>query len=220
MVSAAFKALGDLFSAEFRGVLGKAVGLTLALFLAIAAGVWALFWFMTLLPWPWLETIAAIGAGLGLVVAFFFLMAPVTSLFAGLYLDQIASKVEAKHYATDMAGKPLTGLQSVFIPLQFFVVVLMANLLALPLVFTGFGVLVLFVVNAYLISREYFEMVAMRHMEPGDAKALRKAKAAQVFVSGFIPAVLAIIPFVNLVVPLFATSYFTHIFKQAQVSSV
>ncbi len=219
MISAAFKALGDLLSSDFRAIFWTAIGLTFGLFLVVAAGVMALFWFMTLLPWPWLETIAAIGAGLGLVVLFFFLMAPVTSMFAGLFLDRIAAKVEAKHYASDPPGRPLTGLQTILIPLQFFLVVLLANILALPLVFTGFGVLVLFVINAYLISREYFEMVAMRHMVPDDAKALRKAQAAQVFVSGFVPAVLAVIPFVNLVVPLFSTSYFTHIFKQAQASS-
>jgi CysZ protein len=219
MVSAALKALGDLLSPEFRAIFWTAIGLTLGLFVAVGVGVMALFWFMTLLPWPWLETVVAIGTGLGLVVLFFFLMAPVTSMFAGLFLDRIAAKVEAKHYPRDEPGRPLSGVQTILIPLQFFVIVLLANILALPLVFTGFGVLILFVINAYLISREYFEMVAMRHMEPADAKALRKAQAAEIFVSGFVPAVLAIIPFINLVVPLFSTSYFTHIFKQVRVSS-
>ena len=40
-----------------------------------------------------------------------------------------------------------------------------------------------------------------------------------VFAAGFIPAVLALVPLVNLTVPLFSTSYFVHIFKRVKRSS-
>jgi CysZ protein len=56
MIEAAFKALGDLTSPEFRSVLWKAIGLALALFVAIFAGVQALFYFLTFFQTPWLET--------------------------------------------------------------------------------------------------------------------------------------------------------------------
>jgi CysZ protein len=218
MLIAAFRAFGDVVSADFRQVLFKAVGLALVLFVLLFLSVQAAFWFLTLLPYPWLESLAAIGAGLGMLAAFFFLMAPVTSLFAGLYLDHVAAKVEAKHYAADGAGKPLSGFRAITISMQFAVIVLVANVLALPLVFTGFGIIVLFVINAYLISREYFEMVAMRYMAPLEAKAMRKANAVQVFLAGLVPAALALVPVVNLTVPLFATSYFVHLFKQVRES--
>ncbi len=218
MFSAAIKALGDLLSRDFRSILGKAVGLTLLLFVLVFAGVQAIFWFLTFVPWPWLETLMAVGAGLGLFVAFFFLMAPVTSIFAGLFLDRVATLVEQRHYPTHAMGQPLSGFTAVTTSLQFALVVLVANLLALPLVFTGFGVVVLLAINAYLISREYFEMSAMRFMTRHEARDLRKTNAAKVFVSGFLPAALSLVPFVNLTVPLFATSYFTHLFKQVQVS--
>ncbi len=219
MVSAAFKALGDLLSPSFRSILWKAIGLSLLLFIAVFAAVQAVFWFLTFVPWPWLETLMAIGAGLGLLVAFFFLMAPVTSIFAGLYLDTVAGKVEARHYAADKPGVPLSGWTAISTSLQFAVLVLFANVLALPLVFTGFGVVVLLVINAYLISREYFEMVAMRFMPPRAAKELRKTNAMAVFVSGFLPAAMSLVPVLNLTVPLFATSYFVHIFKRVARTS-
>ena len=74
--------------------------------------------------------------------------------------------------------------------------------------------------NAYLISREYFEMVAMRHMPVDDARLLRKQNTLQVFTAGLFPAALALIPVINVAAPLFATSYFVHIFKQVAASSV
>jgi CysZ protein len=218
MIEAAFKALGDLTSPEFRSVLWKAIGLALALFVAIFAGVQALFYFLTFFQTPWLETLAAIGASLGLFVAFFFLMTPVTSVFAGLFLDDIAEKVERKHYPNEKPGTPLKTMQAVRLALQFGAVVLLANVFALPLVFTGVGIFVLIFINAYLLSREYFELAAMRHMPVIEAQELRKKHASDVLFAGFIPALLALIPFVNLTVPLFSTSYFVHLFKKLQKS--
>jgi CysZ protein len=218
MIEAAFKALGDLTSPEFRSVLWKAIGLALGLFVAIFAGVQALFYFLTFFQTPWLETLAAIGASLGLFVAFFFLMAPVTSVFAGLFLDDIAEKVELKHYPKDKPGTPLKTMQAVWLALQFGAVVLVANIFALPLVLTGVGIFVLIFINAYLLSREYFELAAMRHMPVIEAQELRKKHASDVLFAGFIPALLALIPFVNLTVPLFSTSYFVHLFKKLQKS--
>jgi CysZ protein len=220
MLKAAYNALGDLTSPEFRGILWKAIGLSLALFIAVFFAVQAAFWFLTLFPWPWVETIAAIGAGLGLLVAFFFLMVPVTALFAGLYLDDVAAKVEQKHYARDGLGKPLPTLKSILLAAQFALLVLVVNILALPLVFTGFGVIALIVINAYLLSREYFEMAAMRFMPVEEAKDFRKENGLAVFAAGFIPAIMALVPVVNLTVPIFATSYFVHLFKQVKSTSV
>jgi CysZ protein len=220
MIKAAFKALGDVLSPEFRTVLWKAIGLSLLLFVLLLAGVQAAFWFLTLFPWPWVETIAAIGAGLGLLVLFFFLMAPVTALFAGLYLDDVSAKVEHKHYPRDPPGKPLPTVKALLLGVQFGLLVLAINILALPLVFTGFGAIVLIIINAYLLSREYFEMAAMRHLDKQDAQDLRQDNGFPIFVAGLLPAVMALVPFVNLLVPIFATCYFVHLFKQVQKSSV
>ena len=219
MISAAFKALGDLLSKEFRTILLKAIGLTLALFVAILLGVEILLSYLSLIPLPWAETLAAIGAGLVLLVAFFFMMAPVTAIFAGLFLDSIAERVEERHYPQDSLGSPLSGYRAVATSLQFAVLVLVVNLAVLPLVFTGIGAVALIIANAYLLSREYFEMIAMRHMPVDEARQLRKENSPQVFAAGFVLALLSIIPVVNLAVPLFATSYFVHIFKRVQASS-
>ena len=219
MISAAFKALGDLLSKEFRTFLLKAIGLTLALFVAILLGVEILLSYLSLIPLPWAETLAAIGAGLVLLVAFFFMMSPVIAIFAGLYLDSIAERVEERHYPQDPVGSPLSGYLAIVTSLQFAALVLVINLAVLPLVFTGIGAVALIIANAYLLSREYFEMIAMRHIPVDEARQLRKENSPQVFAAGFVPALLSIMPIVNLAVPLFATSYFVHIFKRVQASS-
>ena len=219
MIVAAFKALGDVLSPEFRSILLKAIGLTLGLFVAVLILTEFLISTLSLLPWPWAETILAIGTGVVLVVAFFFLMAPAAAIFAGLFLDQVAAIVEAKHYPNDPPGASLSTAQSVVTALQFAAVVLVVNLALLPMIFFAIGAFVLVVANAYLISREYFEMAAMRHMPVAEARRLRKDNTPQIFLAGFLPAVLSLVPILNLVVPLFATSYFTHLFRKVRVSS-
>jgi CysZ protein len=97
---------------------------------------------------------------------------------------------------------------------------LAVNVVVFPLVFfAGFGLILILASNAYLLSREYFEMAASRYMSPKAASELRKANFAKIFLAGVIPAVISLIPIVNLIVPLFATSYFVHLFKAVQRSS-
>ena len=219
MFTSAIRAFGDLFSPEFRSVLLKALGLTIALFIAVLVIAEVLIASFTHFSWPWADRLVEIGTGLALLVAFFFLMSPVTAAFAGLFLDRIAEKVEERHYPWDPRGTPLPAGKAILMAIQFFVVVLLVNLAVLPTVFFGFGVLVLIAANAYLIGREYFEMVAMRHMPVEEARILRKENSPTVFIAALLPAVMSVVPFVNLVVPLFSTSYFTHLFKSVQASS-
>ena len=220
MINAFFKAVNDVTSPEFRSVLWKSVALTLALFIGILVIVEFTFSFVTLVPWVWLQTIIALSTGLGLIAAFFFLMSPVTALFAGLFLDKIASLVEQRHYPEDSPGRPLPAFAAAVVGLQFASVALAVNLMVFPLVFiAGFGVFLLLAANAYLISREYFEMAAARFMSPAAARALRKGNSSRIYMAGLVPASLALVPIINLVVPLFATAFFVHVFKSVQRSS-
>lgn len=219
MLKSAFRAFGDLFSPEFRSVLFKALGLTIALFIAVLVIAELLIASFTHFSWPWADRLVELGTGLALLAAFFFLMSPVTAAFAGLFLDQIAEKVEERHYPWDPRGTPLPVGRAILMAMQFFVVVLLVNLAVLPTVFFGFGAFVLVAANAYLLGREYFEMVAMRHMPVEEARILRRENSPAIFVAALLPAAMSLVPFVNLLVPLFSTAYFTHLFKSVRASS-
>lgn len=219
MLKSAFRAFGDLLSPDFRSVLLKALGLTIALFIAVLVIAEVLIASFTHFSWPWADQLVGLGAGVALLVAFFFLMSPVTAAFAGLFLDQIAEKVEERHYPWDPPGSPLPTGRAIIMAIQFFAVVLVVNLAVLPMVLFGVGAILLIAANAYLIGREYFEMVAMRHMPVEEAKRIRRENSPTIFVAALLPALMSIIPLLNLTVPLFSTSYFTHLFKSVRASS-
>jgi CysZ protein len=185
-----------------------------ALFAALLWGIEYVLSILAATPWPWLTSGLQLITGLGLFAAFFYLMAPVTALFAGLFQDAIAKKLEARHYSNQPPGKALSYITALLTSLKFAGLALGVDLVVSPLVlFAGFGAVLILCANAYVISRAYFELTAARYMPMADAVALRRDHALRIFVAGLIPAALSMVPFVNFVTPVFATSYFLHYFK-------
>jgi CysZ protein len=219
MLEAALRAFHDTFSPALRTVLWKALGLTIILFILVMIAVQIALSLLVGFPWPWLDTVVAVAAGLGLFAGLFFLMAPVMALFAGLFLDDIAELVERRDYPQHRPGTPLPTIRAVLTGVRFGLLVLAVNLALLPTLFLGIGAVAIVLANAYLLGREYFEMVAMRHMPADEARRLRKENAPRVLAAGFIPAFLVVVPFVNIVTPIFSTVYFVHIFKRIRAES-
>ena len=88
-------------------------------------------------------------------------------------------------------------------------------LCAVPFLFVaGLGLVIMFVATAYLLSREYFLLAAMRFRPPAEAKAMRKQNAATVFTAGLIIAAFVSIPIVNLATPLFGMAFMVHMHKR------
>jgi uncharacterized protein involved in cysteine biosynthesis len=74
--------------------------------------------------------------------------------------------------------------------------------------------LVLFyLLNGYLLGREYFEMVAVRRLDLPATKRLRRAFRGRVIMAGAVITFLLTIPLVNLITPIIATAFMLHIFE-------
>jgi CysZ protein len=151
---------------------------------------------------------------LALVVGSIFLIPAVSSLIAGLYVDDIAAEVERTAYPQDPPGKELATLPAIGLALKFFIVVLAVNIVALFLLLVpGINLIAFYLGNGYLLGREYFELAAMRHLPLAEARQLRKANRITVLLCGLIIAGIASIPILNLITPLFATAFMVRIYK-------
>ena len=220
LLSAASRALSQMLSPPFRSVLWKSLGLTVGLLVVAWFALEALvsaFLLPFLGPWPWLSTAVAFLFGAGLVVGAGFLIAPVASVFAGIFLDDVADAVEQTHYGDARVGRALPLGRSLAIAARFLGLVVVANLVALVLFFAlGLGVVVFFVANGYLLGREYFQFAAMRHMDERAADDLRQRHASAIFAGGMLVAGFLAIPLVNLATPLFAAALMVHLFHRVQ----
>ena len=225
ILDAARAAAGQLFSAEFRSVFFKTLGLTLLALVALWFGLKELFEWLALpfldalLPgfpaWAgWLGLIAAIVAGIGLALGLALLIAPVTAIIAGLFLDDVAETVERTSYPLDPPGQAVPVVQSIMLALKFFAIVILGNLIALLLLLVpGINIGAFFLVNGYLLGREFFEFAAMRFRPEADAKALRSKHAGTVFLAGLVIAGFLAVPILNLLTPLFAAAMMVHLHK-------
>jgi CysZ protein len=215
MLQSATLALRDILSPPFRGVLIKSLALTIGLLAALWVSLQFLLQYFVTVPWPWLDSALGVLTGIGLLIGLAFLVAPVTALFAGLFLDDVAEVVERTHYSADPVGLPLPLGRSIRTSLRFLGVVLLVNAVALPLVLlVGFGFLVFLVANAWLLGREYFELAALRHHDATTVRRMRTRNAATIFAAGLAIAAFIAIPVVNLSAPLFATAVMVHLHKR------
>lgn len=214
MIAAALLAFRQLFTPPFRSVLLKSLGLTVAMLVVAIVAIQTTFGVLAVLP-GWVETAIQIIGGLGLFVLSVFLVAPITALIAGLYVDEAADAVERSHYGHHPPGRALGAVEGLGISLRFGLVVIGVNILVLfLLLLPGINVMAFYVGNGYLLGREFFEMAAMRYMPARDARALRKHNRIRVFLSGLIIAGLVSVPLLNLLTPLFAIAFMVHTVKQ------
>ncbi|WP_027142194.1 sulfate transporter family protein [Mesorhizobium sp. WSM3626] len=212
----------ELLSPPFRSVFIKTLGLTLLALVALWFGLTSLVewlvlpWLQTLLPGipSWAGWLGGLIAAIALAFGMALLVAPVTAVIAGLFLDDVAEVVERTDYPGDPAGRAMPALRSLVLAIKFFGVVILGNIVALLLLLVpGINIAAFFIVNGYLLGREFFEFAAMRFRPEEDARALRRHYAGTVFLSGLVIAAFLAVPLLNLLTPLFAAAMMVHLHK-------
>lgn len=215
MINDALAALSDVVSRPFRAVLLRTLGLTLLGLIGLWIVLVGLFGHFVVLPWHWAERALDVAAGAGFVVALVFLVAPVSSLVAGFFLDEIAAKVEVGAFPADPVGRGLPLGETLLTSVKFFGAVILANLVALVLLLLpGINLVAFLLANGYLLGREYFELAALRHRPYAEARLMRRENGGRVFAAGLLVALFVMIPVVNLATPLFATSFMVRLHKR------
>src|SRR5450755_1333620 len=229
MIDAAVKALTQILSPPMRSILWRSIGLALVLIVVLAIGLQRLLsWFATSgegwaeamlgpgsqTPLNVLAWIISIAAGFGVVFGAVFLMPAITSLVASVFVDEVADHVELEHYPAERPGTALPFGLAMTEGIKTALLTILVYLIALPFFFAGVGFIAFFIATAWLLSREYFELAAMRFRSPAEAKAMRKANAGLVFTGGLIIAAFVSIPIVNLATPLFGMAFMVHMHKR------
>ncbi|MHA1536648.1 MAG: EI24 domain-containing protein [Alphaproteobacteria bacterium] len=212
----AFVQLGD---PKMSWVVFASLGAALALMIALIFGAIALIENTAVFEAWYLRWAVSVAGGLAAVLTAWFLFPGTAIVISTMFLESVSRAVEARHYPHLPAPRE-QSLATEILPelLKFLAVVILVNLIALPFYLVlwwllGLGFVIAWLINGYLLGREYMEMVAMRRMTPREAKDFRRANAGACFTGGFIIAVLASVPFVNLLTPVIATAFMTHLFE-------
>jgi CysZ protein len=230
MIDAAVKALSQVLSPAMRRILWRSIALALGLIAVLAIGLQRLLSWLTTSGEQWADSvlgpayntpvdilawILSVAAAVGIIVGAVFLMPAVTALVASIFVDEVADEVERVHYPAERPGTALPLSRALIEGIRTALLAVLLYLLALPFFFfAGVGVIVFFLVAAYLLGREYFLLAAMRFRSVEEARAFRKQHASTVFASGCVIAAFVSIPIVNLATPLFGTAFMVHLHKR------
>ncbi len=218
------KALGQMGDGRFIRVLVLGAVLALALLAGLSfAFLWVVEAFAPdTLDLPWIGSVTRVDAVLGwasfglMIVLSVFLMVPVAAAFAGLFLEDVAEAVEDRHYPDAPPAPKLRLAENVVGAVNFLGVVVAVNAVAFVLyLFAGFAApLVFWIVNGYLLGREYFSTVATPRLGRVAAANMRKRHRGTIWTAGILMAAPLSIPFVNLLVPVLGAATFTHLFHR------
>ncbi|TPQ49968.1 cysteine biosynthesis protein CysZ [Prosthecomicrobium hirschii] len=225
-IVAALRAFSDVFTPPFRSVLIRSLAISVLVLAVIwAAGTRAVAalaaWFAATHPldYPWyvdaFTTVSGFVSGVLIFIGLAYLVAPVSAIVAGFFLDDVAATVERTHYPADPPGLPVPLWESIGATVKFTALVVVVNLIAfLLLLVPGINLIAFFVGNGYLLGREYFQLAAGRLMPPSAAEQLRARHAGSVFLGGLAMAGLLAVPVLNLVTPLFGIALMVHLVKR------
>lgn len=215
MFASARKALGMIFEPAFFGVVVMSFLLTLLLFGLTFAAVQYGVQHIPPLPWHWLNTAIGLIASLLVVAGLFVLGVPVAALFASLFLDRVARRIEKKYYPAEVEADGAPFLTYLFTGLRFAAYVIVVSLALLPVdvMLPGVGSAASWVADGWLLGREFFELAALRHLSRAEADSMRERHPFGILGAGMAIAALATIPVVNFIAPLFGAAFMVHVFQ-------
>lgn len=215
MLDDALAAFRQILTPPFRAVLFKTLALTLLLLGLVWLGLDRLVLHFVSVQTAWVATLLSIVTGVGLFIGLAFLLAPTSSLVAGFFLDELASIVEGDIYPSDRIGRALPAGYAVWLAIRFALLSALVNLIALVLLLVpGVNAIAFFVANAYLLSREFFELAALRYRPLEEVRALRRRHPLRIFVAGLLIAALLAVPVLNLLTPLFGVAFMVRLHKR------
>lgn len=147
----------------------------------------------------------------------FWLFMPVAALIGTLYFDRIAEAVERRWYPGLPAprGAPMTHQVWDGIAVGLRILVLNIAGLALALLLPGVGLILGWAIAAYAIGRGLFVATAMRRMPRPAAESLYVACRPAVLLQGGTLAIVAYIPFANLLLPVVGVAAMVHLLDLA-----
>ena len=219
------KSISQLSDPLLRRVVIIGIGGSATIFVLLNLLIWWLFSsqidLATLNLWDWLEEVLNWMTGfvvaLSLIIVSAILFPGVATIIIGLFLDDVVAAVEAKHYPNQPPARPQPVSELVASTTKFALTIVGLNLLCLPiyliLMFVPpFNLVLYYLLNGYLISREYFELVAFRRMDPMAAREMMRRSRGRILLSGILLTFLLTLPIINFLTPVIGTAFMVHVF--------
>ena len=148
------------------------------------------------------------------------LVAPVSAVVAGFFIDDLAARVERDIDPAGPVGQPISIAASIWLGVRFGLVSLAITVMALLLLLVpGVNAIAFLAANTYLFGRQYFEFSALRFGSQAEATMLRRRHRMTVLSAGVLIAAFVSVPLLNLLTPLFGTALMVRVYRRLRLRS-
>jgi CysZ protein len=215
MVRALFLSFGQITDRPLAGVVWRSILYSALVLLALVYGCAQLVVELRFFDLAWLNWIVDLLGGLAALLLAWMLYPVMVGLVASLYVERVSRAVERRYYPELPDPPPLSLMRELGSAGRLALVALVVNILALPLylLFPGINLALFYGINGYLLARMYFEQVAMRRLDESAMQQLWQRYRPRLWLAGAIIAGLATVPVLNLIGPIVATAFMTHLFE-------
>ena len=207
-------ALEDTFAPDQR----RAIFISLALAIVLLAALWLGFSLALdharVAGIGWLDALIDVAGSAAALLLAWLLFPAMTLLILGFFLDGIVDAVESRRYPGAAPARRRGAAAGLASALRLLLLALVLNLLALPLYLVpAINLFIYYLLNGYLVGREYFELVALRRVDGGAARAMWRRHRGRLVLAGIVITFLLSLPLVNLVAPVMAAAFVLHVFE-------
>ncbi len=160
----------------------------------------------------WLDSLVNWLTGGILGVAGWFMLPAIIVLVSGMFQEKTIHRVELAYYPDEVRTEEPGFWPDLAHDIRFTLRALILNVLVLPLYLLGIGFVISVLLNSYLLGREFFEGAAGYHIGKPEAKTIGQRNRVAVYGGGLVITLMALVPVMNLFVPIFAVVWMVHVY--------
>lgn len=220
MPAALLLALAQIGDPAFRrplllGVLGAVVAIGVLVWGATEAAHWAAG------TTGWLSWAAQAGGGLAAVVLAWWLFLPIAAVIASQLVEPVAAAVERRHYPHLPAPQGASAAAQAAFGILFGLRMLALQLLLLPLLLVPvLGLVAALAISAHALGAGMLRQTAMLRMGTAESRAAWRSRRWAGWALGLALAALAMVPLLNLLVPVIGTAAAVHLLQRSAARTI
>ncbi len=215
MFAALARSFAQLPDPTFRRVMLVSLGWSVLVYVALVVGAWQVVENVSVLQNGLLDIIIRLAAGLAAVALATLFFPGIVMGVESFMLEDVAHAVDRRYFPF-LPARPQGWGELIASTVRLLVATVALNILALPvyLFVPGLNLVVFYLLNGYLLGREYFELAALRRMDLATARRLRRRHIWRVIEAGALITVLLSIPVAGWFFPVVATAFMVHLVEE------
>lgn len=212
LLISATRAVRSLFAPGMLGIFIWSVLLTVAVLIGFVIVMSGFF--------TWLagqihsDALAWVGT-IGSMALAWMLFPGIMPIIVNFFDDRISRAIEQQDYPASPPLQQPDFWPELWHDVRFSAFAIFINILVLPLyLLPVLNLFLFYLLNGYLLGREFFVMAARRHLPLGEAAALRRRHSKIVLAAGIALALVATLPILNLIAPFWGIALMVHLYHR------